>query len=564
MASSEHYDAVILGGGLAGLSLAIQLKTAEPGLSVLVAEKHPYPLPEAAHKVGESSVEGGARYLGQVIGMEEHIKTQQLPKLGLRFFWPADGNHDIARRVELGVTQHSKVPSYQLDRGRFENALAERARSLGVRFLDGCKVEQVTLGAETHNVTLVREGASTDVSAGWVVDATGRSSLLKRQLGLAQKNDHAANAAWFRVADRIAVDDWSDDPEWRNYVPSGQRWLSTTHLMGRGYWVWLIPLASGSTSIGIVADPAYHPFDEMNTFERAMKWLTEHEPQCAAAVEARRDRLQDFRVLKHYSHGCGTVFSDERWALTGEAGLFLDPLYSLGSDLIGVSNSYITDLILRTNRGESIEDIAPFYSEIYHYFYETSLTIYQDQYYVFGNAQVMVAKYLWDFTSYSLTLCLMEFHDKFADPEFMLSVLELFQRTGEIFKQSQIFFREWDALERADWTSRDSGHMINPFSFEPCHRAHVELTDPLTDDELRERLAQNLALEEVIMAEMFRHAATLVGSVPDDQPINPYAISLQPERWKDDGLFDGDITVPKNEEMAAQLEPFWFARRAHR
>ena len=93
------------------------------------------------------------------------------------------------------------------------------------------------------------------------------------------------------------VDDWSDDPAWRARVPSGERWLSTNHLMGAGYWVWLIPLGSGSTSFGIVADADLHPFNRLNRFERAMDWLREFEPQCAKAVEAHADGLEDFLAL---------------------------------------------------------------------------------------------------------------------------------------------------------------------------------------------------------------------------------------------------------------------------
>ena len=61
----------------------------------------------------------------------------------------------------------------------------------------------------------------------------------------------------------------------RSCVPERRRWLSTNHLMGAGYWVWLIPLGSGSTSVGIVADPALHPFHRLSRFDRALDWLRE-------------------------------------------------------------------------------------------------------------------------------------------------------------------------------------------------------------------------------------------------------------------------------------------------
>ena len=82
---------------------------------------------------------------------------------------------------------------------------------------------------------------------------------------------------------------WSDDPAWHARISSGRRELSTNHLMGPGYWVWLIPLASDSISIGIVADAQTHPFDGFNRFERALDWLRRREPQCASAVEQHLD-----------------------------------------------------------------------------------------------------------------------------------------------------------------------------------------------------------------------------------------------------------------------------------
>ena len=110
----------------------------------------------------------------------------------------------------------------------------------------------------------------------------GPNRLLPRQLDLKQANEHDCNAAWFRVATEIDVGRWSDDPTWQGRLIEGDRAMSTNHLMGEGYWVWLIRLASGATSVGIVADPAFHGFDEFNTLAKARAWLGEHEPQCAA------------------------------------------------------------------------------------------------------------------------------------------------------------------------------------------------------------------------------------------------------------------------------------------
>src|SRR5204863_1437276 len=153
---------------------------------VLVAEKRQHPVREAAFKVGESSVEIGAHYFQKVLDLEPHLRSAQLEKLGLRYFFPHGDNRDLTRRVELGPPEYATVPSFQLDRGRFENMLLQLARSSGTTVLDGCSVRSIELGKTNHEVTLSIGGTIRTVSARWVVDASGRAGLLKRKLGLAR------------------------------------------------------------------------------------------------------------------------------------------------------------------------------------------------------------------------------------------------------------------------------------------------------------------------------------------------------------------------------------------
>src|SRR5256885_16762411 len=100
-APGDRYDVAILGGGLAGLTLAIQLKRARPDTGVLVLEKREGPAPLAAFKVGESTVPAGAHYYAHDIGMVDHLNGEQLIKCGLRVFTPRSDNADITQRVEL-------------------------------------------------------------------------------------------------------------------------------------------------------------------------------------------------------------------------------------------------------------------------------------------------------------------------------------------------------------------------------------------------------------------------------------------------------------------------------
>ena len=81
-------DVFIAGGGLAGLTLARQLRRTDATLRIAVAEKRRHPAPEAAHKVGESSVEIGAHYFQKVLDLESHLRAGHLEKLGLRYHFP--------------------------------------------------------------------------------------------------------------------------------------------------------------------------------------------------------------------------------------------------------------------------------------------------------------------------------------------------------------------------------------------------------------------------------------------------------------------------------------------
>ena len=91
---SATYDVVIIGGGQAGLCLALQLKQALAELRILVVEKNRHPLPVAAHKVGESVVEISSIYMNRILGLGDEL-AREIPKFGLRFFFTNAGNTEI-------------------------------------------------------------------------------------------------------------------------------------------------------------------------------------------------------------------------------------------------------------------------------------------------------------------------------------------------------------------------------------------------------------------------------------------------------------------------------------
>jgi flavin-dependent dehydrogenase len=553
-AFSDEYDVAILGGGIAGMTLALELKKTRPATRILVVEKQKHPVPEAAYKVGESTVEIQAHYLRSVLGLQEHLQTQQLPKFGLRMFFSFDDNRDITRRVELGhaVLPPRRVATYQLDRGRLENTLGRELPCQHVTFLDDCKVQQVSLQPQDdfHRLLIHDTEGDRKIRSRWVVDASGRNKFLQKQLGLVKKVDHHANAVWFRVGSRINVNTWSNDPAWLGRIREGERWLSTNHLMGPGYWVWLIPLSSGSTSVGIVTDASMHSFDEMNRFERALDWLHQHEPQCAEDIEQHLDKIQDFRIMKNYSYSCEQVFSDERWCLIGEAAVSLDPLYSPGGDLIAIANGLVCDLIAHALDGEekeAIEERAAIHNNIFLLFTNSWLGTYDQQYPIMGNAQIMAAKVIWDTAVYWAIPGLLYFHDKIRRLADSPALIMLLARFSALSDHVQKFFREWCVLARAD----ASDVFIKYYDFDFTKRLQIGMTAELPDAALEAQFAANIHFMEQLAGQLVATVTELFAHSSDK------AVQDQIRRWQTDEFLTELVALYQQADLEHPINSGW-------
>ncbi|WAH64188.1 NAD(P)/FAD-dependent oxidoreductase [Xanthomonas hortorum] len=514
--NAQRADVVITGGGLAGLSLALQLRQRDPALAITVLERRAHPVREAAFKVGESTVEIGAHYFADVLGLREHLETEQIRKFGFRFFF-SDKRQDIDRCTELGVSQILPTPSWQIDRGRFENFLGERARAQGITFVDSCSVKGVDLSDDEadHAVRYERAGEAGTLSARWVVDASGRAGLLKRKLGLAQDNAHGANAVWWRVEGLIDPNGWSQDSSWLQRCTPPDRWRSTNHMCGPGYWFWLIPLSSGAHSLGIVCDAAMHPLETMNTHAKAMTWLRTHQPQVAATLDKADYRLQDFLFLRNFSYGCKQVFSPQRWALTGEAGLFLDPFYSPGSDFIAISNTYICELIGRDRAGKSLSPYAELYQQLYFSFYENTLTLYQDQYALFGDAQVMPVKVIWDYTYYWSLLAPLFCSGRIAHLSLLARMKTDFLYARDINLAMQRVLHDWGQHNSEQGVATGDGRLLDQYLIGWFNELNGALHDTLDDDAFAACIHSNIARMAVLAREILLQARQRHPALPD-------------------------------------------------
>lgn len=481
-------DVIIIGGGLAGLSLARQLKLSQAELEILVVEKNTFPVPEKTAKVGESTVEIGSRYFETTLKLENHFKQRHLRKHGLRCFFGSPQN-DFSQQDELGVSELFGLPTYQIDRGALENYLFEQVVEDGVLVRHGATISGLSVQQSEKSVTVHCPNGQQRYQSPWIVDAAGRQSLLKNQLNLQQSNPHNGNAVWFRVDRQIKLDSWSDDPQWRDrIIDKDTRWLSTNHLMGPGYWVWIIPLDNGATSIGVVMDDEVFESNDFSNFDATFNWLEDSHARCAQAIDG-ADVL-DYVVIRDYALSCKQMFSDQGWGLSGESGVFADPFYSPGSDFIAFNNSFINHLIVDDFAGKDIRLNSRLFQNISQSFFESTLSLYTGQYGGFGDRRLMSLKLVWDYSYYWGVLSLLFFKSAMVDGPLMRQLNPLLRRAQDLNARVQTSFRQ-RAVQRKVLSAQ--GLFMNQFDV-PCLKHFTHVLDNSGVIDTQDALSENIEL----------------------------------------------------------------------
>lgn len=535
------YDLVICGGGLAGLSLARQLRLSGMDLSVLILEQLPRPLPDAGFKVGESTIETGAYYFYDTLQLRDYLEADHLEKLGLRYFYPPKG--DFATRSEFGVARFLPAKSYQIDRGKLENHLRKLVLESDVELREAVEVKDIELNPpDLHTVSYVENGTAKQVRGRWVVDSMGRRRLLQRKLGLMRKSAGCFNSTWWRVRGKVSVASFvpRSNEAWHGRVQD-DRWQSTNHMMGRGYWVWLIPLAPDNTSVGIVTDDSIHPFESYNNYDKSMAWLRKHEPVVAAALAGHE--VIDFLGLKNYSYTSQQVFSTDRWACVGVSGVFADPYYSVGSNMIGFGNGYLERMLEMDRAGTLTREYVDF-ANTYFLTLNDFLTDTIHRGYPYHHIPyVMAMKTIWDYYVGWTTTDPQFYHELYLDPlaskaiSAILSrivvgqarVLSLFEAWGRRTQGTHYEFDFIDYIE--DLPTLKELHLRNLFPrTKDFQRALQNVRRAVDRIEELAHVVFRMAVRDVLPESAFLFEANTW--------INIEAISLDPEHWQRDGLFE--------------------------
>lgn len=388
-------DVTILGGAFSGAATALLVKRRRPEARVLIVEK----TEEFDRKVGESTTEVSSCFLTRVLGLTQHLGHEHLVKQGLRFWFARSESEAFDECVELGGKNNARLPGFQVDRAKLDEHVLRLAVEAGCELWRPAKVTRVDVEAR------VVEVGARSVRSKWIVDATGRVALLARQLGHFRANtEHPINSLWARFR---GVKDWDGCelrrkfPRWADATRAGRTW-ATNHLMGFGWWCWIIPLRGGDTSVGLVYDSRlFQPPAGATIAERLKAHFATHPVgrEILGEVEAVEGDQRAYSALAYWSE----KIAGDGWVCVGDAASFIDPLYSSGLDFNAFTNSSAAALVDRALGGEDVGAAAEELNLRFRFCYRAWFEgIYRDKYFYMGDAELMAIAFLLDIASYHL------------------------------------------------------------------------------------------------------------------------------------------------------------------
>jgi len=445
------YDVIITGAGLAGLTLARQLMLYTER-KVLVLDKLENP-PGKSQKVGESLVQLGGYYFSKTLELEEHLLTHHFTKYNLRFHFPtAAKEQDYWDHVSsASIRTQSNIATFQVDRNLLEVELMRVNReNPRFTFIGGAKNIQVQLAEDGGLHRVNWSGGS--ATAEWVVDASGRPGILKRSLSLAKPNNIRHGSTWAWVDGLVNPELLSRYSHKERLVHRKRQklgnypfFLATNHFCGEGRWFWVIPL-HGMTSLGLVYDHAVVNPEEVSNGRKMLDWVAKEWPMFAE--DFRKRKIVDEGRFVDFSFDAQQTISAKKWAISGEAGRFSDPLYSPGSDLIAIYNTLIVDAI-ESKDVARLEAKCEFFEQIMRVMYESYVPSYSISYNCLGDAETLTLKYTFELAIYFGFFVLPFTNQLFANPQFMKTYLRKFALFGPINKNLQMFLRDYFSWKKA-------------------------------------------------------------------------------------------------------------------
>lgn len=327
-------DIAIIGAGPAGSVAAALLR--KQGHSVICLERQHFP----RFSIGESLLPQCMMYLEEA-GMVEAVN-----RAGFRFKNGAAFARGDERSHYYFPDKFSPGPgtTFQVERGRFDQILALDAAKKGADVRFGHSVTSAECNRQGVELKISCDtGESYTLAAKYLLDASGFGRVLPRLLDLELPSDFPSRTSLFtHIDDGIVAGAFDRD-----------KILISVHPSKKDIWYWLIPFEDGRSSLGVVAeDSRFAEYEHLNHKERLQALVNEAPNLNTLLANATFD--SDVRQITGYACDVKSLYGDN-FALLGNAGEFLDPVFSSGVTIAMKSASLIAPLVDRHLKGEPVD-----------------------------------------------------------------------------------------------------------------------------------------------------------------------------------------------------------------